>query len=340
MTEKEKRYRLLSEQLHSLVADEPNLVANLANIAALLHRELHNWWTGFYFVEGDELVLGPFQGPVACTRIGYGRGVCGTAWKQRSTVVVPDVEQFPGHIACSSASRSEIVVPIVQADSVVAVLDIDSVHLSAFDDEDAAGLGTIAAQASTLFAQSTASPLPLSTTSRREANTIATHRSTSNDASQMSATNETDATAHHAHENPHHHVVCAVVQHGGRYLCLRRGSTRFPYTAYRWEFPGGKVEAGENEEQALLRELQEEMDYPVTVVRHLCTVQHAYPDFSVTLSAYLCVPDGVSPDAFSLHEHVESRWMTANKMPSLDWVAADTTILQQLLSDEPSSAKR
>jgi GAF domain-containing protein len=114
-----------------------DIIANMANMAAMLHETFGFWWTGFYRVMGNELVLGPFQGPLACTRIAYGRGVCGTAWKERKTIVVPDVEQFPGHIACSSASRSEIVVPIYQNDEIIAVLDIDSDRLETFDETDA-----------------------------------------------------------------------------------------------------------------------------------------------------------------------------------------------------------
>lgn len=114
-----------------------DIIANMANMAAMLHETFGFWWTGFYRVIGNELVLGPFQGPLACTRIAYGRGVCGTAWKERRTVVVPDVEQFPGHIACSAASRSEIVVPVVRSGEITAVLDIDSVRLDTFDQTDA-----------------------------------------------------------------------------------------------------------------------------------------------------------------------------------------------------------
>ena len=137
MQSKNERYNLLYKQIESLVADETDSVAVMANMAALIHDTFHFWWTGFYRVAGGELILGPFQGPVACMHIGYGKGVCGTAWKERRTVVVPDVEQFPGHIACSSESRSEIVVPVVQKGAVVAVLDIDSRELNTFDSTDA-----------------------------------------------------------------------------------------------------------------------------------------------------------------------------------------------------------
>ncbi|MBQ1940069.1 MAG: GAF domain-containing protein [Alistipes sp.] len=133
---KAERYALLLEQVASLVQGETDRVARMANVAAMIHQTFGFWWTGFYRVVGEELVLGPFQGPLACMRIRYGRGVCGTAWKERRTVIVPDVEQFPGHIACSSASRSEIVVPLMRADEVVAVLDIDSEKLATFDEED------------------------------------------------------------------------------------------------------------------------------------------------------------------------------------------------------------
>jgi GAF domain-containing protein len=143
MSGKSEKYALLLKQVASLTEGETNLTANLANTAAAIHEAFGFWWTGFYLVEEKQLVLGPFQGPVACTRIPYGKGVCGTAWERRETVIVPDVEEFPGHIACSSASRSEIVVPLFRAGEVVGVLDIDSCELATFDEEDAAGLEAI-----------------------------------------------------------------------------------------------------------------------------------------------------------------------------------------------------
>ncbi len=133
---KQERYEALLPQIKAVVEDEPDLIANMANVAAMLHETFGFWWTGFYRVEGQELVLGPFQGPMACTRIKKGRGVCGTAWAEAQTQVVPDVDQFPGHIACSSASRSEIVVPIFKEGEVIAVLDIDSAQLGTFDQTD------------------------------------------------------------------------------------------------------------------------------------------------------------------------------------------------------------
>ena len=177
MTAKEEKYILLVKQCKALLEGESDEVARMANVAALIHETMGFWWTGFYRVQGEELVLGPFQGPVACSRIAFGRGVCGTAWKERRTVIVPDVDQFPGHIACSSASRSEIVVPVFapgpsvftpgshstpgfpithnhsnqSVDSVpsptvtvVAVLDIDSRDLNTFDDIDRTYLEQIA----------------------------------------------------------------------------------------------------------------------------------------------------------------------------------------------------
>ena len=135
--EKAEKYRLLERQVAALLEGETDVIAKMANIAAVLHGTFGFWWTGFYRVAGDELVLGPFQGPVACMHIPFGKGVCGTAWKRNETVVVPDVEQFPGHIACSSASRSEVVVPVHGPDgAVTAVLDIDSDRLATFDEED------------------------------------------------------------------------------------------------------------------------------------------------------------------------------------------------------------
>ena len=141
---KEESYAVLLPQVEAILEGETDLVARMANVAAILHETFHFWWTGFYRVVGEELVLGPFQGPVACMRIRKGRGVCGTAWAQARTQVVPDVHLFPGHIACSSASRSEIVVPLIREGVVVAVLDIDSEKLSTFDVIDQEWLERIA----------------------------------------------------------------------------------------------------------------------------------------------------------------------------------------------------
>ncbi|SRR5690554_814548 len=133
---KQEKYVSLFPQLEALVAGEPDAIANMANIASVLKEAFGFFWVGFYRVRGDQLVLGPFQGPVACTRIAYGRGVCGTAWKEERTIVVPDVDKFPGHIACSSLSRSEIVVPVASGGTVIAVLDIDSDQFNTFDEID------------------------------------------------------------------------------------------------------------------------------------------------------------------------------------------------------------
>ena len=142
---KTSTYQLLVKQIESLIEGENNTTGQLANAAALLHETMGWWWTGFYLVKDDVLQLGPFQGPVACFCIKRGRGVCGSAWEQNRTLVVPDVEQFPGHIACSSESRSEIVGPLHGPDGTVAgVLDIDSRELATFDDEDARWLEEIA----------------------------------------------------------------------------------------------------------------------------------------------------------------------------------------------------
>ena len=133
---KEEKYEVLYRQIEALMEGESDMIANMANVAAMIHTTFHFWWTGFYRVVGEELVLSPFQGDLACSRIKYGRGVCGTAWKSQTTQVVPDVELFPGHIACSSLSRSEIVVPVWCGGEIVAVLDIDSEHLATFDQMD------------------------------------------------------------------------------------------------------------------------------------------------------------------------------------------------------------
>jgi L-methionine (R)-S-oxide reductase len=133
---KEEKYKTLLPQIKALIEGEPDLIANLANICAALKEQFGWLWVGFYLVKNDELVLGPFQGPVACTRISQGRGVCGAAWQQAKTLIVPDVEKFPGHIACSSLSRSEIVVPLIKNNEVTGVLDVDSEWLDQFDETD------------------------------------------------------------------------------------------------------------------------------------------------------------------------------------------------------------
>ena len=134
---KEEQYDGLIPQIEGLLQGEDDLIANLANIAAALKEQFGFFWVGFYLVKGNQLVLGPFQGPVACTRISMGRGVCGTAWQQEKTIIVPDVEQFPGHIACSSLSKSEIVLPLRRGNEILGVLDVDSDTLNAFEQTDA-----------------------------------------------------------------------------------------------------------------------------------------------------------------------------------------------------------
>lgn len=133
---KEEQFLGLLPQISALLEGERDLVANMANFVAALKEQFNFFWVGFYLVKDDELVLGPFQGPIACTRIRKGRGVCGTAWEKAETIVVPDVEKFPGHIACSSLSKSEIVVPVFKEGSVIAVLDVDSSELESFDEID------------------------------------------------------------------------------------------------------------------------------------------------------------------------------------------------------------
>jgi L-methionine (R)-S-oxide reductase len=144
MLNKKEKYLQLLPRLRSLTEGETDIVANMANMAAAIKETFEFFWVGFYIVKENRLVLGPFQGPVACTRIAYGKGVCGTAWKEQKTIIVPDVDAFPGHIACSRFSRSEIVVPIMNGNEVVAVLDIDSEQLAAFDETDAYYLEKIA----------------------------------------------------------------------------------------------------------------------------------------------------------------------------------------------------
>jgi L-methionine (R)-S-oxide reductase len=140
---KEEQYQALLPQIKALIGDEKDLIANLANTAAALKEQFGWLWVGFYLVKDEELVLGPFQGPVACTRIRKGRGVCGAAWKEEKTLIVPDVEKFPGHIACSSLSRSEIVIPLFHNNEVVGVLDVDSTEPAQFDQTDQVYLETV-----------------------------------------------------------------------------------------------------------------------------------------------------------------------------------------------------
>lgn len=133
---KEEQYKSLLPQIKALLQGESDQIANMANVAAALKEQFNFFWIGFYLVKQNELVLGPFQGPVACTRIGFGMGVCGVAWQEQKTIIVPDVDEFPGHIACSSQSKSEIVIPIFKNGEVIAVLDADSNHLNDFDETD------------------------------------------------------------------------------------------------------------------------------------------------------------------------------------------------------------
>ena len=148
---KEEKYSLLLKQIDALTFGEVNLIANLANVSAALRQTFSFFWVGFYIVEGNELILGPFQGDIACTRIQKGRGVCGTSWQESKSIIVPNVDEFPGHIACSSLSKSEIVIPILKYNKVVAILDIDSDILNDFDETDQKYLEKLCVQLSALF---------------------------------------------------------------------------------------------------------------------------------------------------------------------------------------------
>jgi GAF domain-containing protein len=142
-TDKAERYKSLVPQIEALISGESDTIANLSNIAAALHQAMKFFWVGFYLVKENQLVLGPFQGPIACTRINFGKGVCGTSWKEKSVILVPDVEEFPGHIACSSDSKSEIVLPAFKNNEVALVLDVDSDKLNDFDAVDEEYLGQV-----------------------------------------------------------------------------------------------------------------------------------------------------------------------------------------------------
>jgi L-methionine (R)-S-oxide reductase len=147
---KEEQYETLLLQIESMICQETDLIANLANVAAALNQQFDWLWVGFYLVKNGELVLGPFQGPIACTRIRKGMGVCGTSWAEAKTLIVPDVDQFPGHIACSSLSKSEIVVPLIKQHDVIGVLDVDSATLKTFDEIDQRHLENLAAMITSL----------------------------------------------------------------------------------------------------------------------------------------------------------------------------------------------
>ena len=142
-SDKKEKYETLLPQIEALISGETDLIANLSNIAAALKQTFNFFWVGFYIVRGNELVLGPFQGPIACTRIGLGKGVCGTSWKEKKIMLVPNVDEFPGHIACSSDSKSEIVLPALKKGEVALVLDVDSDVLNDFDDTDVKYLGEV-----------------------------------------------------------------------------------------------------------------------------------------------------------------------------------------------------
>lgn len=148
---KTESYKKIQAQIDSILSEENSLIANLANSAAVLRSEFGHWWIGFYLVQGDELMLGPFQGPVACTRIKKGKGVCGTAWVNKATIIVPNVHEFEGHIACSAESNSEIVVPIIKNNEVVAVLDMDSTKFNEFDTKDKEELELLCSKLSRFF---------------------------------------------------------------------------------------------------------------------------------------------------------------------------------------------
>jgi GAF domain-containing protein len=141
--DKKEQYQTLIPQIEALVSGEKDIIANLSNIAAALRQAMNFYWVGFYIVKGNELVLGPFQGPIACTRIGFGKGVCGASWKEKRTILVPNVDEFPGHIACSTASKSEIVLPAFKNNEVTLVLDVDSDKLNDFDETDQKALEEI-----------------------------------------------------------------------------------------------------------------------------------------------------------------------------------------------------
>ena len=273
-----EKYRLLTEQIRSLIEGETDSVAVMANVCAAIHEAMGFWWTGFYRVQNGELVLGPFQGPVACMHIGYGKGVCGTAWKERRTIIVPDVEQFPGHIACSSLSRSEIVVPVFSKDGeVVAVLDIDSKELATFDDIDQQYLEEICKMLLPLFVKQYSYRYP----------------------------------------RPAVTADCVVMTKEAvpQVLLIERGAD--PYKGC-WAFPGGFMNMDETTEQCAVRELEEETGLRVTELQQIRAYSKVDRDprgRTITV-AYLVIVD--APIAVTGQDDAaKAQWFPVDALPPL-----------------------
>ena len=276
--DKIEKYRLLTEQIRALIEGETDSVAVMANVCAAIHETMGFWWTGFYRVKDGELVLGPFQGPVACMHIGFGKGVCGTAWKERRTIIVPDVEQFPGHIAYSSLSRSEIVVPVFSKDGeVVAVLDIDSKELATFDSIDQQYLEEICKMLLPLFVKQYSYRYP------RPAVTA-------------------DCVVMTKEMTPH-------------VLLIQRGID--PYKG-GWAFPGGFMNMDETTEQCAIRELEEETGLRLSKIQQIGAYSKVDRDprgRTITV-AYLAIVD--EPIAVTGQDDAaKAEWWPLSDLPHL-----------------------
>lgn len=276
--EKTEKYQLLTEQIRALIEGGTDVMAVMVNVCAAIHEAMGSWWTGFYRVQNNELVLGPFQGPVACMHIGYGKGVSGTAWKERKTIIVPDVELFPGHIACSSLSRSEIVVPIFdKTGEVVAVLDIDSKDLSTFDDTDRLYLEDICSMIAPLFARQYTYKYP----------------------------------------RPSVTADCIVITKEAEpmVLLIQRGGEPFKGC---WAFPGGFMEMNETGEQCAIRELEEETGLKVNEVHQIGAYSKVDRDprgRTITV-AYLAIVD--SPmEVTGQDDAAKAQWFPLSDLPLL-----------------------
>ncbi len=276
--DKIEKYRLLTEQIRSLIEGETDLVAVMANVCAAIHEAMGFWWTGFYRVKDGQLVLGPFQGPVACMHIGFGKGVCGTAWKEQRTVIVPDVEQFPGHIACSSLSRSEIVAPVFsKGGEVVAVLDIDSKELATFDDIDQQYLEEICKLISPLIVKQYSYKYP----------------------------------------RPAVTADCVVITKESvpQVLLIERGAG--PYKGC-WAFPGGFMNMDETTEQCAIRELEEETGLKVTELHQIGAYSKVDRDprgRTVTVAYFAFVDEPIA--VIGQDDAAKAQWFPIDALPPL-----------------------
>ena len=301
--DKVEKYSLLTKQIRALIEGESDVVAVMANVCTAIHEAMGFWWTGFYRVQNGELVLGPFQGPVACMHIGYGKGVCGTAWKEQRTIIVPDVEQFPGHIACSSLSRSEIVVPVFsKGGEVAAVLDIDSKELATFDDIDQQYLEKICKMLSPLFVKQYSYRYP------RPAVTA--------DCVVMTKRTTPQVLLIERGADPYK-VASKQEKNQTRLDSSEREQAR-PKVKGCWAFPGGFTNMDETTEQCAIRELEEETGLQVTQLHQIGAYSKVDRDprgRTITV-AYLAIIDA-SVTVTGQDDAAKAQWWPIDILPPL-----------------------